>query len=158
MGQSSPHQGNQEAQSYYIPRKDTTGPLATTFCLCSCAPHSWFFSYLSWSFFSHTLMGFFSTHTSCSRGCPCHLLPPQDLFIHDHCCRFFQPLQFPVPAPHAPKPPRLPWVSHHLAPNEARRPEVSASPSSSMAELSSIFLLLILSEGPRPFQWVVSVS
>lgn len=63
MGQSSPHQGNQEAQSYYIPRKDTTGPLATTFCLCSCAPHSWFFSYLSWSFFSHTLMGFFSTHT-----------------------------------------------------------------------------------------------
>lgn len=97
-------------------------------------------------------------HISCSRGCPCHLPPPQDPLIHDHRCRFFQPLQFPVPAPHAPKPPRLPWVSHHLAPNEARRPEVSASPSSSMAELASIFLPRILSEGPRPFQGVVSVS
>lgn len=150
MGQSSPHQGNQEAQSYHIPRRSTTGPLAK-----GANGHHLPLVFMCPTFlvFLLSLLGHSSHILLCDYFLPTHMVLPEaswhllDFLLvgPSHPGPLFPLLQASQISSSSPTYPIASWT---------RREKASASPSISTAELDSVFLLLCLSEGPRPFWWV----
>lgn len=165
MGQSSPHQGNQEAQSYYIPRRGTTGPLAKGAnghhlpLVLMCSTFLVFLLPLLVILLTYFCGILLHPHTSRSPSCPCHLvfrLRTISFRITVAVSSSLSNFQFQPHIPHSLPdflgcPTTWPQMRHGGR-------EVPASPSNSTAELASIFLLLILSECPRAFWWVVSMG